>query len=287
MSALDQVVQLLPLAAKKALAAKASNVLLVPATVPATVKHGALVHKDAGPARGSPLPARVVAVLGPGATFQGLAATLLPIYAGATGAKPLTADELANGLVVYNRDLLPAGTWGNHQVGLCLPLPIEIDAATGAWTLNADEVRGWAGSFLPAWRPRLSVPPTRLGVPELQHQPRVVRQRAARLVRRASRPLPPLRHVDLLALSGGRGLDRAARRWLRAEVRVLVGLPGRRLVLRRPRCALCDRSRAPDHPEPDRPAGNRGAPRRADDARSVRGVDRGRAAAFFLFAALA
>ena len=166
MSALDQVVQLLPLAAKKALAAKASNVLLVPATVPATVKHGALVHKDAGPARGSPLPARVVAVLGPGATFQGLAATLLPIYAGATGAKPLTADELANGLVVYNRDLLPAGTWGNHQVGLCLPLPIEIDAATGAWTLNADEVRGWAGSFLPAWRPRLSIPPTRLGVPE-------------------------------------------------------------------------------------------------------------------------
>ena len=166
MSALDQLVQLVPLAAKKALAGKASNVLLVPATVPATVKHGALVHKDAGPARGSPLPARVVAVLGPGATFQGLAATLLPIYGATTGAKPPTADELAKGLVVYNRNLLPAGIWSNHQVGLCLPLPIEIDAATGAWTLNADEVRGWAGSFLPAWRPRLSIPPTPLAVPE-------------------------------------------------------------------------------------------------------------------------
>ena len=121
--------------------------------MPATVKHGALVHKDAGPARGSPLPARVVAVLGPGATFQGLAATLLPIYAGATGAKPLTADELANGLVVYNRDLLPAGTWGNHQVGLCLPLPIEIDAATlvAARRLRvhrADEARGLAADRL-------------------------------------------------------------------------------------------------------------------------------------------
>jgi hypothetical protein len=163
-SALDQLVQLVPLAAKKALATKASNVTLVPATVPATVKHGALVHKDAGPARGSALPARVVAVLGPGATFQGLAATLLPMYAGATGARPLTADELAKGVVVYNRGLLPAGTWGNHQVGLCLPLPIEIDAATGAWTLNADEVRGWAASFQTDWRSRLSIPPTRLGV---------------------------------------------------------------------------------------------------------------------------
>jgi hypothetical protein len=42
----------------------------------------------------------VVAVLGPGATFQGLAATLLPIYGATTGAKPPTADELAKGLVV-------------------------------------------------------------------------------------------------------------------------------------------------------------------------------------------
>jgi hypothetical protein len=161
MSALDQLLQLVPFAAKKALATRASNVLLVPDTVPTTVKHGALVHKAAGPGRGSPLPVRVVAVLGPGATFQGLAATLLPIYTGATGAKPLTADELAKGLVVYNRELLPAGTWGNHQVGLCLPLPIEIDAA-GAWTLNADEVRGWAGSFVSDWHKRLSTPPTPL-----------------------------------------------------------------------------------------------------------------------------
>jgi hypothetical protein len=165
-SALDQLLQLVPLAAKQALATKASNALLVPATAPASVKHGALVHKNAGPGRGSALPARVVAVLGPGATFQGLAATLLPIYAGAAGAKPLKADELTMGLVVYNQGLLPAGSWSNHQVGLCLPLPIEIDAATGAWTLNADEVRGWAGSFLSAWRPRLSAPPTPLAVPE-------------------------------------------------------------------------------------------------------------------------
>jgi len=164
-SALDQLLPLVPVAARKGLAPKASNVLLLPAALPTTAKQGPLVHKDAGPAQGSPLPDRVVAVLGPGATFQGLAAALLPVYTAATGAKPPTADELAKGLVVYNRDLLPAGTWGNHQVGLCLPLPIEVDA-TGAWTLNADEVRGWAGSFLPAWRTRLSTPPTPLAVPE-------------------------------------------------------------------------------------------------------------------------
>ena len=44
-----------------------------------------------------------------------------------------------------------------------------------------------------------------LGVPVLRARARLVRQHPARLVRGAARTLPPLRRVDLVALSGGRG----------------------------------------------------------------------------------
>jgi hypothetical protein len=165
-SALDQLLQLAPIAARKALTPRESNVALHPAAVPATIHHGTLKHKDdAGPPGGGGPPVRVVAVLGPGATFQGLAETLLPVYAKAGVAQPLDRDDLAKGLVFYNRDFLPAATGAHYRVGLCLPLPIEIEAS-GAWTVNADEVRKWAASFLTDWRPRLSAPPARLPVRE-------------------------------------------------------------------------------------------------------------------------
>jgi hypothetical protein len=193
MTALDDLLDLVPLATRKALAAAASNVLLVPAApgasgpglglgpslladardaptaVPSTVGNGVLHHDDAGPAGGDDLPVRVVAVLGPGSSFAGLAATLLPFYTGATpaGVKPLTADELARGLAVYARNLLPIDDWSHFQVGLCLPLPIEVGAA-GAWTLNVEKVRGWAATFPSGAtaRARLSRPPAALAVPE-------------------------------------------------------------------------------------------------------------------------
>jgi hypothetical protein len=165
MSTLEDVLDLVPLAARKALATRESNVALLPATAPAAVRHGPLVHTDAGPPGDDTPPTRVIAILGPGATFRGIAEALLPLYTQAGVAKPLAVDDLAKGLVFFNRNYLPAGSWDHHKVGLCLPLPIEI-SVTGEWVVNADEVRGWAGSFVAAWRPRLTTPPALLPVLE-------------------------------------------------------------------------------------------------------------------------
>ena len=191
MSFLDELLQLVPLATPRSATTAAANVALHPAAPPATgvagatgpasaaaptarnavptpsvVRHGVLTHKTGGPPLGGTPPARVHAVLGPGATFRGLARMLLPVYAGLTGADKLNEDLLAKGLVVYDRDLLRAGTWEHHKVGMLLPLPIEIDGNSGAWTVNAVEVVGWAGAFSAGWRDRLDKPPSALDVLE-------------------------------------------------------------------------------------------------------------------------
>jgi hypothetical protein len=174
MSALPQLLNLLPGVVKPAPApTRAANVLLVPTppTAAGSVKHGALAHPDAGPVGGDALPARVVAVLGPGATFLGLADVLLPIIGQATGVpagtKPLTRDELARAIVAYNKTTLPAGDWQHHQVGLLLPVPIEVDGA-GNWTVNIADTRKLASApaFVAAWARRLGVSPKALSVPE-------------------------------------------------------------------------------------------------------------------------
>ena len=77
-----------------------------------------------------------------------------------------TRDELARAIVVYNQHHLPAGTWVEHRVGLRLPLPVEIDVDSGAWIVNADSVRTWAGSFDGAWLGRLTRAPDALEVPD-------------------------------------------------------------------------------------------------------------------------
>jgi hypothetical protein len=169
MTALDQLLGLVPLAGKKAPATREANAALHPPTVPATVKTGTLKHKDAGLPGDPSLPPRVVAVLGPGATFDGLAGVLLPVYekAGAL-TPPLKRDELAKGLLVYNQAFLTADRGEHHKVGLCLPLPIEIDTGTGAWTVDAKQIRDAArpASFKSAWTSRLTRPPDVLSVPE-------------------------------------------------------------------------------------------------------------------------
>ena len=166
MSPLEDFLNLVPLAAKKALTTRESNIALFPVAAPATVRHDTLVHKDAGLPGDDTPPTRVIAILGPGATFRGIAEALLPLYTKAGVAKPISVDDLAKGLVFFNRNYLPAGSWDHHKVGLCLPLPIEIPIGTGEWVVNADEVRGWASSFVAAWRPRLTTPPTLLPVLE-------------------------------------------------------------------------------------------------------------------------
>lgn len=169
MSFLDQIVDLLPLAAVKPLISPERNIVLIPASPPAT-RFGAALHDSAGPPGGGSPPQRVLAVLGPGATFAGIADTLLPLYAMASinGAPAaLTRDELARAIVGYAKDYLAADKgWQFHTVGVLLPLPIEIDPGSKAWVIDASIVRTLALTFNAGWRKRLSIPPGALPVPD-------------------------------------------------------------------------------------------------------------------------
>jgi len=178
MSLLDQVVAVVPVATKATHSAVERNVLRhpAPATAPA-VRHGALAHDTAGSVLVTTPPERVAVFLGPGATFEGIADTLLPLYeAAATGNGPKapTLAELARALVVYNKDHLPTTDWRNHKVGMRLLLPVEIDPANGEWVVDAEKIRAWAAPAKPGkpalfrdeWRPRLRTPPAALVVPD-------------------------------------------------------------------------------------------------------------------------
>ena len=130
---------------------------------------GSLAHAEGGLSTDASLRPRASVLLGPGATFQGTADGLLGLYAvaaGAGGSAAPTRDELARAIVVYNQHHLPAGTWVEHRVGLRLPLPVEIDVDSGAWIVNADSVRTWAGSFDGAWLGRLTRAPDALEIPD-------------------------------------------------------------------------------------------------------------------------
>ena len=169
--ALDALLPVLPLAAPAALRAEDRNVLRYPPGPLPAVRAGTLVHPEGGLVTDARLRPRVSVLLGPGATFAGVADTLGPVFAqAAAGGAPAapaapTREELARALVVYSRNYLPAGTWVFHQVGLHLPLPVEIDN-DGAWIVNGDTVRELAGSFAGGWRPRLTTAPGLLDVPD-------------------------------------------------------------------------------------------------------------------------
>jgi hypothetical protein len=171
MSALTQLLPLFPqLARPVSPPPQASNIRLIPKDpqAAAAIKHGALHHPDAGPPGGDALPVRVVALLGPGATIDGLAGLLKPIFDRATGVPagvvPLAHDELARGLAAYVTPVLSPAA--RRDVGMLLPLPIEV-GASGFWTVNIPAVRSWAvGVGLHAWlSPRL-FPARALPTPE-------------------------------------------------------------------------------------------------------------------------
>jgi hypothetical protein len=70
---------------------------------------------------------------------------------------PLTVDDLARGLLVFNRYRLaipPAAVppvMTNWKIGMRFPLPIRIDGTTNEGILHPDMIRSLAGSFNPAW----------------------------------------------------------------------------------------------------------------------------------------
>jgi hypothetical protein len=167
---LDTLLRLVAGASAPAITPEATNVLRFPAAAPPAVRTDVLVHTEGGLTTDATLRPRVSVLLGPGATFQGIADTLIPLYvtgaAGAGGKPAPTRDELARAIVVYNRLYLPAQTWAEHRVGLRLPLPIEIEQPSGTWIVNADSVREQAAQFDGAWLSRLTHAPTPLDLPD-------------------------------------------------------------------------------------------------------------------------
>ena len=138
------------------------------------------------------------------------------------------------------------------------------------------------GSFLNVVAARVplrrSVVRPALGLHELRHRARLVRQRAGGLVARAARPLPLLRRPHQRASTRPSSWRRPA---LVAGCFVKFG-PQRRgvpglVLLRRARRAQRDRPRAPDRPEPDRPPGSGDRAARADRAPPEPGVGARRA----------
>jgi hypothetical protein len=194
----DVVLSLLAGAAPPVVSAEARNVLRFPTGAPPVVRTDVLVHTEGGLTTDASLRPRVSVLLGVGATFQGVADTVLGIYdlaAAAAGGKPApTRDQLARAIVVYNRLYLPTLTWADHRVGLRLPIPIEIEQPSGTWIVNADTVRAQAAQFDGAWLARLTAPPAPLDLPD----PMVgLPQEASALI--AAHPTAPSLGTELLA----------------------------------------------------------------------------------------
>jgi hypothetical protein len=111
--------------------------------------------------------ARLNAVVAENLTPMALAQQLLPLWTtatpftppGAAGPLPLDvidATTLAQGLLVYNQTYLRLPAMPGWQAGLRVPLPVEIDTATGMATVNPSIIRSMAGAFDPAWAPLLT-----------------------------------------------------------------------------------------------------------------------------------
>ncbi|WP_224362372.1 eCIS core domain-containing protein [Hyalangium versicolor] len=123
---------------------------------------------------------RLSAIVGQSMTLRNLATLLLPLWNSAepftppgeaapvvTG--PLTADDLARGLLVYNRYYLrvlsePAPAMTGWAGGLRFPLPVEIDSA-GVATVNKDLIQSLSSTFDAAWGPLLEQPAAAVTAP--------------------------------------------------------------------------------------------------------------------------
>ncbi|HLH15931.1 MAG TPA: hypothetical protein VKX45_01860 [Bryobacteraceae bacterium] len=146
----------------------AGNVRLFPDRVPRIVE-GPLAAVQGGLVTDSSLRPRVSAIVGPGATPLGLAQSLLPLYRAAPkpgGARAPTAEELARGILIYSQFYLPLPDLRNYRDGLRIPLPIEIDQATGDWVLNSKLIRQWAGLFPAGCGDALNLRPDHLPQPD-------------------------------------------------------------------------------------------------------------------------
>jgi hypothetical protein len=109
---------------------------------------------------------RLNAIVGENLTPRMLARQLRPLYTSATPFTPagaaaplpldsITEEQLAQALLVYNQHYLPVPAMTNWSSGARVPLPIEIEEATGVATLHPLMVRQLATGFDAAWAPQL------------------------------------------------------------------------------------------------------------------------------------
>ncbi len=116
---------------------------------------------------------RLNVIVGENLTPRSMARMLLPLWNSAiaaippgappaivTARTPLTEEELAQGLLVYNRFYLALPSMTNWRAGLRFPLPAQIDTTTGMTTVNHLQIRALASGFDPAWTPLLDTAAT-------------------------------------------------------------------------------------------------------------------------------
>ena len=120
---------------------------------------------------------RLSVIVGQDLTIRSMARQLLPLWNSAidaippgapaavvTARTPLTEDEMAQGLLVYNRYHLPVPSMTDWRAGLNFPLPAEINITNGMTTVNHLQIRALAGGFDPAWAPLLDMRATAVAV---------------------------------------------------------------------------------------------------------------------------
>lgn len=134
----------------------ARNVLIWPLPdppgTPPRLVEGMLAHPSGDLSQDGALRPRLSAFLGQGSNLTGVAAelaTLLAQITNRTTTAPVpTRRDVGLALTTYSATHLGA-TWTDRLlVGLRLPLPIEIDAATGDWVTNLETVRAWRDAAL-------------------------------------------------------------------------------------------------------------------------------------------
>lgn len=111
---------------------------------------------------------RLNIIVGENLTLRDLATRILPLWNTATPFTPpgaaapnpltlITADELAQGLLVYNRYYIGIPSMTKWSAGLRFPLPVQIDETSGVATLHPLQIQALATGFDPAWAPLLDV----------------------------------------------------------------------------------------------------------------------------------
>ncbi|HEX6940370.1 MAG TPA: DUF4157 domain-containing protein [Longimicrobiales bacterium] len=119
---------------------------------------------------------RMSIIVGANDTLRTIARRLLPIWNNAAPFTPpgsatpnpvtqLTEEQLARGLLVYNRYYLPVPHMTEWKVGLRFPLPIDVNRVTGERSLHPDIILSLAGTFQPEWESLLDLPPAAVTTP--------------------------------------------------------------------------------------------------------------------------